>query len=237
MNHISPYHTFEDQKNAEYNSAVNKKTGERVWKKLDATADRIHKEGYGKPVRDLIASEPMFGVMKYGKQLCEPDVLFDRFHKLKQRNQVLKNITFAERMVMLLLHWDSLGAGFNHIYNPKKLPFSKWVLEPQILYRGMNESAYHALGRQVLDHQPFYSFSFLVDVAKRFTSAAYASGTYVPYSSLHGYVVSTEARPIDFHIFMGGGLSDEMEVVLKSPVKIKLVGSVNMKEVKGKDLS
>jgi hypothetical protein len=35
---------------------------------------------------------------------------------------------------------------------------------------------------------------------------------------------------------MGSFLSDEMEVILKSPVSVKLYGSVNMKETKGKKL-
>lgn len=241
VNNNSKYQVQEAEKDPMFSSAVNNNIGTKIWKKLDAVADEILEHGYGKPIRDLIQSESMFAIEKYGKQLCEPDVLSDRFHQLRQKNKVLKNISFAERMVMLLTHWRGLGesdkSSFNYGYNPFKLKFSKWVLEPQTLYRGMPESTYTALGDDfVLDHQPFYSFTFLPSVAEKFTAAGYASGHFVPVSRLHGYVVKTTARPIDFHIFMGGTLSDEMEVLLKAPVTIELYGSVNMKEVKGKKL-
>jgi len=227
MRHIKSYHNlFESE------APITKE----IWDVLDRTAERIASgEGYGKPLDDLIKENPMFAIERYGKILCDTDVLFDRFHKLKQKNQVLKNISFAERMVMLLSHWHSLEQGFYFKWNPKKLKqFSKWVLEPQTLYRGMTATEFHQLNKNgesfVLDSRPFYSFTFLKDVAKKFTIDGYASGHYVPASRAHGFVVETKAKPIDFHVFMGAGLDDEMEVILKGPIEVEITESVGMKQ-------
>lgn len=218
MNHLRPYKLFE---------ALS--TG--FWEAVDEAADRIASgSGYGKPIRGLIDNVPEFGIVKFGRQICDPDVLFDRWHKLKQKNQIMKNVTIGEKVSMLLQHWDSLGHGFNHLYNPKKLKFSQWYNTEQTLYRGMsvpdmtelNKHAEGIIDRGVLDEQPFYSFSFDPDIAEKFTIAGYASGGFVRTKFARGYVFKTEVAPAEFHIFMGGMLSDEMEVVLKSPVKVEL---------------
>lgn len=230
MKHISRYKIFEAAVAAQKQPTV---TAD-VWSDIDNTADRIMTEGYGKPIRDLIASNPLFAVEKYGKQVCDTDVLFDRFHQLKQKNLVLKNVSFAERMTMLLTMWKAI---FNEDYNPTKLKFSDWVNVPQTLYRGMSaEKSASVIESGLLSGSDFYSFSFIPTEARKFTSDRYASGHYVPKSALKGYVFSTETKPIDFHIFMGAGLEDEMEVILRAPVKVELYGTVNMPEILGVDL-
>lgn len=234
MKNLHKYHSFLSEKQLDIPNPK-----DDVWKVLDKTADRISGgEGYGKPIRDLIASHPMFSAVKYGRIVADPDALWDRFEKQRSKNQVLKNVSFAERMVMLLMHWDSLGSGFYHKYNSKKLKFSEWLYAPQKLYRGISKTNYDKHGNRIesdvieseiesgeLKSQPFYSFTFLESVAEKFTIPGYASGGFVMARNKDGWIVETEARPIDFHVFIGT-YSDEMEAILRSPVKVKLTRRV-----------
>lgn len=208
------------------------------WLAVDRAADRIGKEGYGRPIRDLIAERPEFGIVKFGKQLCDPDVLFDRWHKLKQKNQVMRNVSIGERIAMLLMSWDGLGRGLNHLYNPKKLPFSRWYTEPQTLYRGVpaGEEADRILEDGRMDGRDFYSFTLDPEMAELFTIPGYASGGFVRRVHRRGYVFSTTVAPADFHIFMGGMLDDELEVILGRPIDVQLFREVGrLDESSGSD--
>jgi hypothetical protein len=130
---------------------------------------------------------------------------------------------------MLLTHWDSLGHGFNHLYNPRKLKFSDWYNAEQTLYRGGHVSqGGPADVVDVMDDRQFYSFTFDPDIAEKFTIDGYATGGFVSARFARGYVYKTSVAPADFHIFMGGMLSDEMEVVLKSPVYVELYKKIGM---------
>lgn len=189
---------------------------------LDKTADRIPTEGYGRPLRDLLTL-PEFSKTFRGRQVCDDNVLFDRiYHPLRSKNRIPKlPISWGEKMTMLLQGWKK----FNEEYNPKKLKFSKWLEEPQTLYRGIPGDSPEAT-MNILSEKPFYSFSFLQWAAVRFTGHNYASGAWTPRSQLNGIVVKTEAKPKDFHIFVAFCSDDEMEVILPSPIEIELVGKV-----------
>lgn len=195
-----------------------------VWADIDLAATKIASgEGYGPPIAALIEAQPAFQVKRYGMQLCDTSVLYQRYYKIKKSNKVLFNVTFGERIAMLLSNWKM----FNQEKNPRGLPFSRWILEEQALYRGMPiEQALDVARRGVMDDAKFYSFSFLTRVARMFTIPGYAEGRFVTRRSACGYVFEARVRPIDFHIFMGVGLDDEMEAVIRGPVVVTVHGSV-----------
>lgn len=234
MEHLIKYNGFLNESDIPSSS-------DNIWKVLDETADRINTEGYGKPIDDLIANEPIFGIERYGKKLCDPDVLYERFEKLRRKNLILKNISFAERIAMLLTEWglkDSHGNRLGFEFNPKKLKFSKWLFEHQTLYRGMeaNDVFTHNILKtgelREIGTKTKFSFTFLPEIAEKFTIAGYGSGKFVLGRNMHGYVLKTEAKPIDFYIFMGGCLSDEMEVILdanNSPIKVSIHKKIDIK--------
>ena len=236
MEHLIAYNGF-------LNESEIPSVNDNIWKILDETADRIHTQGYGKPIDDLIANVPIFGIERYGKKLCDPDILYERFEKLRRKNLILKNISFAERIVMLLTEWGlkeiNTGNRLGFEFNPKKLKFSKWLFEPQILYRGMEANDVNSFNilktgeLHEIGNKTKFSFTFLPDLAEKFTIAGYSSGKYIFNPDKHGYVFKTEAKPIDFYIFMGGCLSDEMEVVLdanNSPIKVSIYKKIGIKE-------
>lgn len=231
MNHLIQYPLFEgklDRMPSETDS---------VWKTMNIIADRIvgkpeaniPREGYGKPLKELVGLEPSWFDLDYrGSNRCDLDVLFYKFHKLRQKNHIHQQVTFGERMFMLLSDWRT----FTTEYNPKNLNFSDWLYEPQTLYRGMPEADYLLLKNEnKLDLSKYYSFTFLPDIAKLFTIPGYGSGSFVTRKNQHGRITSTQACPIDFHIYVGVGISsDEMEVVLKAPIKFEIHQTVVSKE-------
>jgi hypothetical protein len=122
---------------------------------------------------------------------------------------------------MLLQDWRK----FNEAWNPKKLKFSKWLEEPQTLFRGIPQDSLE-VNATVLQDKPFYSFSFLEHAAKRFTSPNYASGAWTPVRQLNGIIVKAEVKPKDFHIYRAFCSDDEMEVIVKSPINVEFYASV-----------
>jgi hypothetical protein len=197
-----------------------------IWRVLDETAELIKKKGYGSPIRELIAKEPMFQAVKYGKQVCDTDVLFDRLHKQLQKNIVIKNLSFAERMILFLCAWSNrLGDGLDGPrFNPDRLKLSEWVQKPLTVYRGITKDSYEQLtDKSVLPQGRFYSFTLDKNIAWRFTIPGYAAGHFSKVGNSDGYVVKAEVKPIEFHAYLGLISSDEKEAIISGPVTIEVV--------------
>lgn len=202
----------------------------QIWKVLDETAELIKKKGYGAPIRELIANEPMFQAVKYGKQVCDTDVLFDRLHKQLQKNIVIKNLSFAERMILFLCAWSNrVGSGLDSPkFNPDKLKLSEWVQRPLTIYRGITKDSYEELtDKSVLPQGRFYSFTLDKDIAWRFTIPGYAAGNFSRLGNRNGYVVKAEVKPIEFHAYLGLISSDEKEAIVSGPVQIEIVERID----------
>lgn len=195
-----------------------------VWADIDLAATKIASgEGYGPPIAALIEAQPAFQVKRYGMQLCDTSVLYQRYYKIKKSNKVLFNVTFGERIAMLLSNWKM----FNQEKNPRRATSSACSIGiPR--YSACSSRIHLLKGRPrgVMDDAKFYSFSFLTRVARMFTIPGYAEGRFVTRRSACGYVFEARVRPIDFHIFMGVGLDDEMEAVIRGPVVVTVHGSV-----------